>query len=48
METQATLYFVCGKMAAGKSTLAKSLASQKDAVLLSEDDLLRHLYPSEL
>ena len=48
METQATLYFVCGKLAAGKSTLAKSLASQKDAVLLSEDDLLRHLYPSEI
>lgn len=48
METSATLYFMCGKMGAGKSTLAKSLASQNGAVLLSEDDLLRHLYPSEI
>jgi len=48
METPATLYFMCGKMGAGKSTLAKSLASQNKAVLLSEDDLLRHLYPSEI
>jgi predicted kinase len=46
--TPATLYFMCGKMGAGKSTLAKSLAPQNGAVLLSEDDLLRHLYPSEI
>lgn len=48
METPATLYFMCGKMGAGKSTVAKSLVSQSGAVLLSEDDLLRHLYPSEI
>ncbi len=48
METPATLFFMCGKMGAGKSTLAKSLASQNGAALLSEDDLLRYLYPSEI
>ena len=48
MGTAATLYFLCGKMGAGKSTLARSLASRNGAVLLSEDDLLRHLYPGEI
>jgi len=43
-----TLYFMCGKMAAGKSTLARSLAANNGAVLLSEDDLLRELYPDEI
>jgi predicted kinase len=41
----ATLHFMCGKMGAGKSTFAKSLAAACGAVLLSEDDLLRDLYP---
>jgi predicted kinase len=36
---------MCGKMGAGKSTFAKSLAASSGAVLLSEDDLLRDLYP---
>lgn len=48
MSQPAVLYFMCGKMGAGKSTLAKSLASANDAVLLSEDALLRELYPSEI
>ena len=30
----ATLYFMCGKMAAGKSTRALELARAQDAVLL--------------
>jgi len=42
------LYFMCGKMGAGKSTLAKELAITHVAVLLSEDELLRHLYPQEV
>jgi predicted kinase len=39
---------MCGKMAAGKSTLARELmASHDDAVLLVQDDLLGALYPGE-
>jgi shikimate kinase len=30
------LVFLCGKMAAGKSTLARELARRQDAVLLVE------------
>ncbi|MEM8643219.1 MAG: ATP-binding protein [Cyanobacteria bacterium P01_G01_bin.54] len=48
MSTQAKLYFLCGKMAAGKSTLAKQLARDHDAILLIEDDLLTHLYSKEI
>lgn len=48
MSHSAVLYFMCGKMGAGKSTLAKSLASANGAALLSEDALLRELYPSEI
>lgn len=39
---------MCGKMAAGKSTLSKKLAKEKDAILLSEDKILGQLYPSEI
>ena len=48
MKEQATLYFMCGKMAAGKSTFAKQLAQQKHAVLLVQDDFLAALYPGEI
>jgi predicted kinase len=48
MSDSAVLYFMCGKMGAGKSTLAKSLASDNDAALLSEDSFLRDLYPNEI
>ncbi|MEO7133198.1 MAG: ATP-binding protein [Vicinamibacterales bacterium] len=41
----AKLIFFCGKMAAGKSTLAKQLAEREDAVLLVQDDLLDTLFP---
>lgn len=39
------LYFFCGKMASGKSTLANQLAEREQAVLLSQDDLLETLFP---
>jgi len=45
---RATLYFMCGKMAAGKSTHARELAQAKDAVLLSQDEYLDTLYPGEI
>ncbi|XOB63673.1 AAA family ATPase [Campylobacterota bacterium DY0563] len=42
------LHFMCGKMAAGKSTLSKKLAYEHNAILLSEDELLKMLYPNEI
>ena len=42
------LIFFCGKMGAGKSTLAKKLAYENDAILISEDDLLLKLYAGKV
>ena len=42
------LLFVCGKVAAGKSTLSKELAAREDAVLLAQDELLVALFPGEI
>lgn len=42
------LIFMCGKMAAGKSTIAKDLAEQENAVLLVQDELLDYLFPGEI
>ena len=41
----AKLVFFCGKMAAGKSTLAKRLAERENAVLMIQDELLDTLFP---
>jgi predicted kinase len=46
--SSAKLIFVCGKMAAGKSTLARYLAQQEGALLLVQDELLDHLFPGEI
>ncbi len=40
--------FVCGKMAAGKSTLARDLAVRENAILLVQDDFLNALFPAEI
>lgn len=48
MSTTAKLIFLCGKMAAGKSTLAKDLAERENAVLLVQDEFLDSLYPGEI
>jgi predicted kinase len=40
MSTAAKLMFLCGKMAAGKSTLARELAERENAVLLVQDEFL--------
>ena len=45
MSATGKLYFLCGKMAAGKSTLAKLLAARENAVLISQDDLADTLFP---
>ena len=42
------LHLMCGKIAAGKSTLAASLAEAPDPILISEDRLLARLYPGEI
>jgi len=48
MSTSVKLIFFCGKMAAGKSTLAKDLADRENAVLFVQDDLLEALFPGEI
>jgi predicted kinase len=48
MRTRAKLIFLCGKMAAGKSSLARDLAQREDAVLLTQDELLDSLFPDEI
>lgn len=48
MNTSAKLLFFCGKMAAGKSTLARNLAIRENAVLLVQDDFLNALFPGEI
>ena len=45
---QTMLYFLCGKMAAGKSTHAQRLAASRGAVLLVLDELLAVLYPGQV
>ena len=48
LRRKATLYFMCGKMAAGKSTLSRELAERVNAVLIVQDDFLERLYPGEI
>ena len=43
-----TLHLLCGKIAAGKSTLAARLASPENTVLITEDDWLAALFADEL
>jgi predicted kinase len=43
-----TMHFLCGKMAAGKSTLSKKLAAEFEAVLICEDLWLSRLYADEI
>jgi predicted kinase len=45
---KATLHLLCGKIAAGKSTLAAQLATLPDTVVVSEDHWLSRLYPGEM
>ena len=48
MTRRTKLIFFCGNMAAGKSTLAKKLAHDHQAVLLVQDELLTSLFPEEI
>lgn len=47
-ERKAKLLFFCGKMAAGKSTLSRELATREHALLLVEDEFLERLYPGQI
>jgi predicted kinase len=43
-----TLYLLCGKIAAGKSTLAKKLAARPVTLLISQDRWMSTLFPNEI
>ena len=43
-----TLHLLCGKIAAGKSTLAREVAAGPGTVLIAEDAWLARLYPGEI
>ncbi|SRR6266545_3259869 len=43
-----TLYLLCGKIAAGKSTLAQRLAARPATLLISEDHWTSHLFADDL
>lgn len=46
--TSPTLHLLCGKIAAGKSTLAAKLASSRGTVLIAEDDWLNALFADDM
>jgi predicted kinase len=48
MPKTGTLYLFCGKMAAGKSTLARDLSEREGAILLVQDEWLSHLFPGDI
>ncbi len=48
MSGPAKLVFFSGKMAAGKSTLARELLERENAVLFVQDELLACLFPGEI
>lgn len=48
MSEETTLHFFCGKMSAGKSTLARKVAEENNAILLVEDEWLSQLFPDEI
>lgn len=43
-----TLHLLCGRIAAGKSTLARQLAARPATLLISEDHWTSHLFADEL
>jgi predicted kinase len=47
-DSQPTLYLLCGKIAAGKSTVASRLAARPATVLIAEDHWNSNLFPGQL
>lgn len=48
MTTSPRLHLICGKVAAGKSTLAAKLSAQPKIICLSEDDWLEALFSDQM
>ena len=48
MKNKGRMHFFAGKMAAGKSTLSKELATEENTILISEDVWLEHLFKDEI
>jgi predicted kinase len=48
MIQKTTLHFLCGKLASGKTTLARQIAEEAHAILISEDAWLATLFPGEI
>jgi len=48
MNDKGKLIFFTGKMAVGKTTYSKKLASELNAIYVSEDQWLSYLYPDEI
>ncbi|SIN80967.1 ATP-binding protein [Salinivibrio sp. ES.052] len=48
MKVTGTLFILCGKMGAGKSTFSQTLAKQERAMLISEDDWLAAHYGEKI
>ncbi|MGH1350666.1 MAG: AAA family ATPase [Methyloligellaceae bacterium] len=46
--SEPVLYLMCGKIASGKSTFAKSVSLKPSHILISEDIWLSKLYPEEV
>ena len=46
--SNATLHMLCGKIAAGKSTLSARLGGARNTIVISEDRWIERLYPSEI
>jgi predicted kinase len=43
-----TLYLLCGKIASGKSTLARRLAAHPSTLLIVQDHWMSHLFPADV
>ena len=43
-----TLHFISGKLGSGKTTLAKKIAEKQNAIFISEDFWLSHLFPEAI
>jgi len=44
-KNKSTLYFISGKLGSGKTTLAKKIADENNAIFISEDIWLEKLFP---
>jgi predicted kinase len=45
LKSSATLYLLCGKIAAGKSSLARQLAARPQTLLIEMDVWMSTLFP---